>query len=82
MTSIFYKRFKFVPERIYWVSSSVVEQRTVNPLVVGSNPTWPANKNKNKWVRSSVVEQRTVNPLAVGSIPTWPANKKMILVHW
>ena len=44
MTSIFYKRFKFVPERIYWVSSSVVEQRTVNPLAVGSIPTWPANK--------------------------------------
>ena len=26
----------------YWISGAAVAQRTVNPLVVGSNPTWSA----------------------------------------
>lgn len=37
-------------EKLYCLSSSVVEPLTVNQVVVGSNPTWDA-KNKRKKLR-------------------------------
>ena len=54
--------------------AQLVEQRTFNPLVGGSNPPRPTSYRAVPPAGSlaQLVEQRTLNPLVVGSNPTGP----------
>ena len=58
--------------------AQLVEQRTFNPLVVGSNPARPTKSVRNEFGNvAQLVEQRTLNPSVQGSnpcVPTTPPN--------
>ena len=50
-----------------------LEQRTHNPCVDGSIPSWPTNfLNKLYRPLAQRLEQRTHNPCVAGSNPAWP----------
>src|SRR5476649_238210 len=56
--------------------AQLVEQRTFNPLVAGSNPARPTIRRKPRFHTfgslAQLVEQRTFNPLVAGSNPARP----------
>ena len=58
---------------IFWESGAAVAQRTVNPLVVGSNPSLPAQKLLNTASRKSRIGNEEVEvdvPLREDAIET------------
>ena len=61
--------------------AQLVEQRTLNPLVEGSNPSGPTTRSRTEFASqefgslAQLVEQRTLNPLVEGSNPSGPTSR-------
>ncbi len=58
---------------LYGLLAQSVEQRTFNPLVVGSSPAQPTSFSVSGLL-AQLVEQRTLNPLVECSSHSGPTN--------